>query len=654
MNKNPYSSAYQNGNIKQQNRNYFQQNQEQSHSISQSESNYKKQTQSYINNNYGLNLNFQKEPQPQQNSYYPQQQKGFQQMNSGNQNQYQNSNGNPIRSGNQQIQNNNNLYRSQVNSSPQNYVDQMQNNHYSGANDQNLYNNNKNYLMSISQNQQTSISKSASINKSQESEDAQIKRAEGCLFGAFIGDSMGSYLEFNKQQITNELVRQAYQLPGGGIFNLTKGQLTDDGELAIMLAEGLLEAKTNEPNDFMINILKKYHFWVNSNPFDFGSTMQNSWMPMNFTTYKELLQKYQNNELNLLQSIQNNAAKTSVNSQSNGFLMKQQPLGILLWNSPIDVIFQFAELDTKFTHSDQFCLEVSKIYTYILAQLIKRGKQESFKIYCEARKLAWENYFSNQMKETFNYIEMQFQGITEQSLRTGEKFGINQIGFPNFYAIYKAEKQIGWVRIAFSYSLYILIANLTVEQLYQGILSIGGDTDTNLCIAGAVYGAQNGIETFPSFMKNAIENCDPEKNQKQRRAKDFAPRRYRDLAQKLYQKGKTMNQNSPKKNSLQLNQLQVSQGSNYQILKDYYIDYIKNCNIESLVNCKVKKIENCYIKSIQFCQIEEITQSRLERISKSQITNISCSIVQDNQAQFENNGIKIGNSEECKFGISSI
>ncbi|KAL4468309.1 hypothetical protein ABPG72_015845 [Tetrahymena utriculariae] len=643
-----------------QNRQQFQQLNEQKYPISQQEQLKKKQTQQLVLKDYGLN--FQKDPSYQYYAQgYPQQinnanlnqplqpQNNYQQIHVGNQysQNQQFGQANPIRTGNsQQNQNQINLSKSQISSSPPH--DQKKNNGFSDNNKQ----------VNINQSTQSYMSKSNQINRSQEnlqSQEAQIKRAKGCLFGAFIGDSMGSFLEFTKKAITPQEAQQAYKLPGGGIFKLAKGQLTDDGELTIMLAEGLLATKSQEPYDFLINILRKYHFWVNSKPFDFGSTMQNSWMPMNFTTYEYLLQKNQNSEQNLVQYIQQNAAKTSVGSESNGFLMKQSPIGILLWNQDKEVIFQYAELDTQFTHSNQFCIEVSKIYLYIITQLIKRGKCESFKIYCEARQIAWENNFSTQMKETFFKVESQFYGIQEQQLKTGEKDGIIQKEFPNFYAVYNAEKKIGWVRISFSYSLYVLIADLTVQKLYQGILLIGGDTDTNLCIAGAVYGAQNSIDVFPQFMIDTVQYCRPEKNDNQKRSSVFAPCRYEQLATDLYQNGLKMRQNSLKKKSIEYkNQDTLSEQNINEILQNFNIATIRNCNIEGLENCKVTNIENCYIKTIQSCQIQNIKQSRLERIQQTYVKNVQNSIIQDNQAQFQYNGTKIDIISESKFGISFI
>ena len=53
------------------------------------------------------------------------------------------------------------------------------------------------------------------------------------MLGAFIGDSIGSYVEFEKGRISRDQVHLAMTMPGGGIWKLSPGQVTDDSELAM-------------------------------------------------------------------------------------------------------------------------------------------------------------------------------------------------------------------------------------------------------------------------------------------------------------------------------------------------------------------------------------------------------------------------------------
>ncbi len=58
----------------------------------------------------------------------------------------------------------------------------------------------------------------------------------GCVLGAFIGDAAGAILEFmDYRKITDELVRKAMKLCGGGALKVGPGQITDDSEMAMCL-----------------------------------------------------------------------------------------------------------------------------------------------------------------------------------------------------------------------------------------------------------------------------------------------------------------------------------------------------------------------------------------------------------------------------------
>ena len=68
-----------------------------------------------------------------------------------------------------------------------------------------------------------------------------LSRAQGCLLGQFAGDSLGGLVEFQRP----ESIRQRYpdgvtELADGGTWENVAGQLTDDSEMALMLARCLI------------------------------------------------------------------------------------------------------------------------------------------------------------------------------------------------------------------------------------------------------------------------------------------------------------------------------------------------------------------------------------------------------------------------------
>ena len=67
-------------------------------------------------------------------------------------------------------------------------------------------------------------------------------RALGAIVGAFIGDAAGAVLEFQHLAINAKGVEYALKFPGGGVWGVGKGQITDDSEMAMCLMHGLIKS----------------------------------------------------------------------------------------------------------------------------------------------------------------------------------------------------------------------------------------------------------------------------------------------------------------------------------------------------------------------------------------------------------------------------
>lgn len=66
-----------------------------------------------------------------------------------------------------------------------------------------------------------------------DSKDAAV----GALLGACVGDAAGAYLEFIGHVPSRSEVERALSMPGGGIWGVAPGQITDDGELTLCQAD---------------------------------------------------------------------------------------------------------------------------------------------------------------------------------------------------------------------------------------------------------------------------------------------------------------------------------------------------------------------------------------------------------------------------------
>lgn len=95
-------------------------------------------------------------------------------------------------------------------------------------------------------------------------------KVAGAIFGFAIGDAMGATTEFMS---ANE-VRQKYgivdNIVGGGWLNLKPGQVTDDTEMMLCVAEGY-RASVASGTDFTKEVSQRFIDWYSKGPVDCGN-----------------------------------------------------------------------------------------------------------------------------------------------------------------------------------------------------------------------------------------------------------------------------------------------------------------------------------------------------------------------------------------------
>ena len=145
--------------------------------------------------------------------------------------------------------------------------------------------------------------------------NAEQKASLGSMLGAFIGDSLGSYVEFTRgvDAIDESIVDEAMSMPGGGIWKLQPGQITDDSELAMCQLRGLL---AGEGKFDLFHICLYYREWIVGG-FDIGGTTRNGLAPL--ADYPEP------NPSASHEAARCGPGETSI---SNGSLMKITPLAV--------------------------------------------------------------------------------------------------------------------------------------------------------------------------------------------------------------------------------------------------------------------------------------------------------------------------------------
>lgn len=88
----------------------------------------------------------------------------------------------------------------------------------------------------------------------------------GSLLGFAIGDAMGATTEFMTQEKIHQKYGEVNQIIGGGWLNLTPGEVTDDTQMMMIVANARMKGKC----EFLHNCCTGFVKWLKSNPVDVG------------------------------------------------------------------------------------------------------------------------------------------------------------------------------------------------------------------------------------------------------------------------------------------------------------------------------------------------------------------------------------------------
>ena len=283
------------------------------------------------------------------------------------------------------------------------------------------------------------------------SNSSVLSRAQGCLLGQLIGDSLGSLVEFQSP----ERIRRSYpggvrDMADGGTFNTIAGQPTDDSEMALLLARSLVSQGTFGREE----LRRAYVFWLNSGPFDCGFTIQAGL-----------------------------SGHPIPDSQANGAMMRISPLGIFGANYELAQVAEWARQDAELTHIHPVCKQANALFAMAIAHAVRTG--------CS----------------THDLYEMITGWAEEMGARSSLREAIAGAAHsPPEEFIH----QQGWVLIAFRNALWQLLNAENVEEGIVDSVMRGGDTDTNAAISGALLGAVHGREAIPERWIETIQGCRPQ------------------------------------------------------------------------------------------------------------------------------------------------
>jgi ADP-ribosyl-[dinitrogen reductase] hydrolase len=303
----------------------------------------------------------------------------------------------------------------------------------------------------------------------------ETANAQGCLLGLACGDALGRPVEFKSAEEIASKHGEVTEMLGHGTHGQPPGTITDDTEMALCIAESLVDHRGFDPAD----VADRFVDWLDSEPFDVGLMTRDSLSQIRQGA------SWDDAGVDVWES------RPEGSNAGNGSVMRCAPHAIAFRHFDAELT-HVSQLSSAITHTDTRCRWGCVILNRTLANLI-----------CNER-----DPLGTALKGTYMAPDELRTALTlVQEIVTGDR---DSTAF---------ETQLttsGYVVDSLQAGLYYgLTAESTEEAIIQAVNS-GGDTDTVGAIAGAVAGARFGSPDIPNRWTKQIEESDRLKRVPQR------------------------------------------------------------------------------------------------------------------------------------------
>ena len=179
-----------------------------------------------------------------------------------------------------------------------------------------------------------------------------MDRLRGVAVGAAVGDALGMPLEFGPAIPVDALIRD---MTGG---RMAAGSFTDDTEMALALAESLLQVNPLDP----VDLAERFVAWYQAGPPDVGIHTS------------RVLSRISNGIS--WESASKEVHASSPGSASNGSVMRCWPVAIRDWNNR-EQLLQESRLQSEVTHRHTDCISACQYINVLTAELILAGFEKT-------------------------------------------------------------------------------------------------------------------------------------------------------------------------------------------------------------------------------------------------------------------------------------
>jgi len=337
-----------------------------------------------------------------------------------------------------------------------------------------------------------------------------------CIYGAFLGDSIGSSCEFSSE--SNENYKLIFT--DGHVFK--PGEITDDSELALSAAFGYIDSLDNNPSRISDYIYFYFLIWRYSEPKDIGRATSSA------------LSNYHGEDISEIKFNYQEILNINFQTLANGALMRISTFIVYFYYSNLHIIKSTINKFFKENKSDELDDEIMRLYSNIynesyknirithpnyengiscsiftlmtlIGMVTKDAKKmiSFFELISKSKKFI--DYHQKPNKDFAEITQKKYKEIIKE-IKTNKKFSVcSKMG----YYIHSFK-----LSILYLYKYPDMGENKDTDLYYKIMCDVcnrGGDTDTNCAIVGTMIGPLIGYKNFKKNLFNKFITYIPHK-----------------------------------------------------------------------------------------------------------------------------------------------
>lgn len=272
-------------------------------------------------------------------------------------------------------------------------------------------------------------------------ERKNLDKVKGALYGVAIGDALGATVEFMSEAQIKARYGVLRDIVGGGWLRVRPGEVTDDTEMTLAVAEGIVKCPADPVKAIGRNFIK----WLESSPRDVGSTCA-----LAISTAKS-------NGGDWFRASEYTHAVLRGKSGGNGTLMRTV-YPALWYHDEVDAMEKASDI-SEMTHWAHEAGYACMCYTEIIWNLVNKLDADVGEVIAEA--LIASEYDIEELSGDFIYDPS------------------------------------GYVVDSFKCALHAILTTNSLEDAIVKAVNFGGDADTIGAITGGLAGAIYGFNAIP-------------------------------------------------------------------------------------------------------------------------------------------------------------